>query len=167
MRENMREKMNKINVGALITALLIPLAVGEIAYLLSMKGITAYASMNKPPLAPPAWLFPVAWTILYLMMGLATYFAFTSENNITGKARAIVMYALQLAMNFMWTIIFFNWGYYLFAFIWLIIMWAVVICCALQYWKIERLAGYLMIPYILWLTFAAYLNMGTYILNKV
>lgn len=158
--------MRKVSIGALIAALIIPLAIGGVSAALSYKGMAAYGSMNKPPLSPPAWVFPVAWTILYLMMGLASYFVFVSESSSRSKGIALTLYVVQLAMNFMWSIVFFNWGYYLFAFVWLIIMWGLVIFCTAQFREISRLAVGLMIPYILWLTFAAYLNLGTYILNK-
>lgn len=158
--------MRKINVVALIVALFIPLAVGGISAALSAKGMTTYGSMNKPPLSPPAWLFPVAWTILYLMMGLASYFVFVAESDSRSKWAALAVYCVQLLMNFMWSIVFFSWGQYLFAFVWLIIMWALVILCTVLYQRVDRLAACLMIPYIVWLTFAAYLNMGAYILNR-
>lgn len=158
--------MRKINIGALIVALIIPLLVGGISAVLSGKGMAAYGSMSKPPLSPPAWLFPIAWTILYLMMGLASYFIFVSEDSSGSKMSALIIYCVQLVMNFMWSLIFFNWEHYMFAFIWLIVMWGLVILCAILFREISRLASYLMIPYILWLTFAAYLNMGAYLLNQ-
>lgn len=159
--------MGKVHIGALIIALFIPLAVGGISAALSAEGMAAYGNMNKPPLSPPAWLFPVAWTILYLMMGLASYFIFVSESSFGSKSLPLIAYAVQLAMNFMWSIVFFKWGNYLLAFIWLMIMWGLVIWGAILFSRISRLAACLLIPYILWLTFAAYLNMGAYILNRV
>lgn len=156
--------MRKISIGTLLIALLLPLVIGGLSASLTAQGMTAYGSMNKPPLSPPAWVFPVAWTILYLMMGLSSYFVFTSEE--PNKGMALLLYVIQLAMNFMWSIVFFNWGLYLFAFIWLMVMWCVVIICAFRFYSFSRMAAYLLIPYILWLTFAAYLNLGTYLVNK-
>ena len=158
--------MRKVSIIALIVALFIPFAIGALSAALSGEGMAAYGNMNKPPLSPPAWLFPIAWTILYLVMGLATYFVFVSESSFGSKGLALFIYGVQLFMNFMWSIIFFNWGQYLFAFVWLIIMWVLVIICIIQFKRISWIASCLMIPYILWLTFAAYLNMGTYILNQ-
>lgn len=158
--------MGKLNIGVLIVAIFMPLAIGGISATLSAEGMVIYGKMSKPPLSPPAWLFPVAWTILYLMMGVASYIIFISESAFRSKSVALIIYMVQLLMNFMWSIIFFNWGYYLFAFIWLIVMWGLVIFCAIHFLRINRLAACLLIPYILWLTFAAYLNMGAYILNK-
>lgn len=156
--------MKKINVGALIVALLIPVLVGVVSAALSSDGMAAYATMKKPPLSPPAWVFPVAWTILYLMMGLASYFVAVAKADGYYKKMAFVLYGIQLALNFCWSIIFFSMGMYLFAFVWLVIMWLMVIGCTVVFVCISRVAGSLMVPYILWLTFAAYLNMGSYIL---
>ena len=158
--------MNKISVGTLIIALFIPLVIGGASAALSAQGMIMYRTMQKPPLSPPAWLFSVAWTILYLMMGLASYFIIVTGTNNRAKAMALIIYALQLAMNFMWSILFFNWRIYLFAFFWLIAMWLIVIVCTVRFYSINRIATYLFIPYILWLSFAAYLNLGSYILNK-
>lgn len=157
--------MRKISVGTLIFALFIPLLVGAVSAALSRKGMLLYGDMQKPPLSPPPWVFSVAWTILYLMMGFASYYIIVSETDMRAKAMALVIYSIQLAMNFMWSIFFFNMGALLFSFVWLIIMWGMVILCAFRFFNISRVASFLLIPYILWLTFAAYLNMGSYILN--
>ena len=157
--------MREVKIGTLIFSLAIPLLVGGISAALTKQGMMAYASMAKPPLSPPAWLFCVVWLILYILMGLATYCVITTDTYGQSKTAAFVIYAIQLALNFMWPIIYFNWGMYLSAFVWLILLWVIVIVCAFMYGGINKTAGCLMIPYIVWLTFAAYLNMGTYILN--
>lgn len=157
--------MKRINIGALIIALLIPLLVGALSAAISAKGMNDYGTMSKPPLSPPAWAFPVAWTILYIMMGLASYCVFVSESGFGNKTLALLLYCVQLGMNFMWSIIFFNANEYLLAFAWLIVMWCIVIFCAVRFWNISRMATYLFVPYIAWLTFAAYLNLGTYIIS--
>lgn len=158
--------MKRVRVIPLILSIVIPLLVGGISAFLSMTGMSEYASMNKPPLSPPAWLFPIVWTILYILMGLASYFVFVSESEKGCKVAALVSYGVQLLMNFMWPIAFFVWKLYLFAFVWLIVMWVVVIFCTVWFFRICKGAGCLMIPYILWLTFAACLNLGTYIINR-
>lgn len=157
--------MKKYSILALIIALIIPMVVGGVSSALSSQGMTMYGSLNKPPLSPPAWVFPVVWTILYLMMGLASYYIFISEADRRTKTMALVFYAIQLAINFMWSIIFFNWNEYLIAFFWLLLLWCVVIICAFRFFPINKTAAYLLIPYIIWLTFAAYLNMGTYYIS--
>lgn len=158
--------MKKINIVALIVALFIPLAVGGISAALTAGKMAEYGTMNKPALSPPAWLFPIAWTILYLMMGLASYFIFNSESSSQSKWMALAVYGAQLVMNFMWSIIFFKWERYFIAFLWLMILWGLVIFCASQFRRINWPAACLLIPYILWLTFAAYLNFGSFLLNQ-
>lgn len=159
------KNMKRMNIVALVISILIPLAVGGISAALTSKGMTMYSSMEKPPLSPPAWVFSVAWTLLYIMMGLASYFIIVSEADPRSKAMVLTIYGIQLAMNFMWSIVFFNWGMFLFAFIWLVIMWALVCFCAFRFASISSIAGYLMSPYVLWLIFAAYLNFGAYMLR--
>ncbi|MBQ0042454.1 MAG: tryptophan-rich sensory protein [Lachnospiraceae bacterium] len=157
--------MKKVRVGTLIIALLIPLLVGGVSAAISMPGMAMYETMNKPPLSPPAWLFSVAWTILYLIMGFASYIILVSDADMKTKTKAMILYGIQLLMNFMWSIVFFVWRMYLIAFIWLMIMWCLVIFCTIRFFFIRRPAAYLLVPYVLWLTFAAYLNLGSYIVN--
>lgn len=158
--------MKKIRVGTLIISLLLPLMTGMISAALTTKGMALYGNMKKPPLSPPAWVFPVAWTILYLMMGVSLYFLLVSEADNCEKNRTLLLFGIQLIMNFCWSIIFFNGNMFLLAFIWLLIMWGIVIFCAIGAYRINRIAAYLLVPYILWLTFAGYLNLGAYILKS-
>lgn len=146
----------------LILCIALPLAVGGLSALLTREGMKTFETLNKPALAPPGWLFPVAWTILYILMGIASYLVVTS-----GKPHkaALVFYGLQLAFNFFWSIIFFNFGQYLFAFIWLVIMWVLILITTYLFHGISEPAGYLMIPYLLWVAFAGYLNFSIYQLN--
>ena len=118
--------------------------------------------VNKPALAPPGWVFPVAWTILYILMGIASYLVLTS-----GKPNdtALTLYGIQLVFNFFWSIIFFNLEMYLFAFIWLVVLWLLIFKTAILFYQISKPAGYLMIPYLLWVAFAGYLNLSIYLLN--
>lgn len=158
--------MKKVNVCALLLALIIPLAVGVLSAVLSMRGMAAYCDMEKPPLSPPAWVFPVAWTILYLLMGWSAYLVYVADADKDQKFVALAFFAFQLILNFMWTIIFFNWGAYLFAFIWLLLLLTAVVICVLRFFDINKLAACLMIPYIIWLGFAAYLNVGVYLIDR-
>lgn len=122
-----------------------------------------FEMVNKPPLSPPGWLFPVVWTILYVLMGIASYLVLTS-----GKPDDIALkaYGIQLAVNFMWPILFFNLNLYLFSFIWLVALWLLVYQTIRLFWPASKTAGALMIPYLLWITFAGYLNLGIYFLNN-
>lgn len=149
----------------LIISILIPLAVGGAAALISNGSFKDFEALNKPPLAPPAWAFPAAWTLLYILMGIAAYLVYCSEKYPGRIERALTFYAVQLFMNFCWTLIFFNLKLYLAAFIWLVLLWVAIAGTALLFRFISKPAGWLMLPYLAWVTFAGYLNLGVYILN--
>ncbi len=149
-----------------IISVAIALAVGGLSYLLTSKSMEFYSTINKPALAPPGWIFPIVWTILFILMGLSAAIVYTDKLS-TDKQRkdALTVYAVQLIFNFFWTLIFFNLRAFLFAFIWIIILWALIIVMIIEFYKIRKLAGIIQIPYFLWVTFAAYLNLMIYLLN--
>lgn len=153
--------MNKINKSELIIAILIPLAIGSLSALFS--GNMSYASLNMPSFSPPAALFPIVWTILYILMGISSYLIYSSDH--AGKKSALTTYALQLGFNFFWSILFFGFSQYLFAFVWLLVMILLIVVMIYQFNKISPVAAYLQIPYLLWCLFAAYLNYSIYLLN--
>lgn len=155
----------KIDKKRLIICLAIPLVVGGAAGLLTMNSMEAFEALNQPPLSPPGWLFPVVWTVLYVLMGIASYLASVSNAPHKEKARALWTYGIQLAFNFLWPIAFFNLKWYLFAFLWLVILWILILITALRFGRIRKPAGYLLVPYLLWVAFAGYLNLGIYLLN--
>lgn len=155
----------KVNKKLLVICLLVPLAVGGLAALLTGGGMDVFETLNKPPLSPPGWLFPVAWTVLYILMGLASYLVIINGEGQEATGRAIILYAVQLAFNFLWPIFFFGLKMYLFAFIWLVALWVLILVTAVLFYRIRPGAGYLMAPYLLWVAFAGYLNMGIYLLN--
>lgn len=154
--------MKKIQWKNLITAVAIPLATGGLSALLTKKAMDSFEMLNQPPLSPPTWLFPVVWTILYILMGIASYLIATSgQKNDT----ALTLYGIQLCFNFLWTLIFFNMEWYLFAFLWLIGLWILILLTTIAFYRISKPAAYMMIPYLIWVTFAGYLNYGIYLLN--
>lgn len=155
----------KIDKKRLIICLAIPLVVGGAAGLLTMNSMEAIEALNQPPLSPPGWLFPVVWTVLYVLMGIASYLVSVSDAPHEEKARALWTYGIQLAFNFLWPIAFFNLKWYLFAFLWLVILWILILITALRFGRIRKPAGYLLVPYLLWVAFAGYLNLGIYLLN--
>lgn len=157
----------KRNWKALFISILIPLAVGTIAGLLTMGAMEQFASMMKPPLSPPAWLFPVVWTILYTLMGISSHLVYTSEEPQGGKlkSQALSTYGYQLLVNFLWPVFFFDFQWYFFSFLWLVLLWILVLKMILEFRKINPLAALLNVPYLIWLTFAAYLNLGVWLLN--
>lgn len=155
----------KINIRLLFLCIAIPLLVGLVSAALTANSMEVFAMVDKPPLAPPAWLFPVVWTILYALMGISSYLIITSEAGKEEVEGAIRIYAYQLIVNFLWSTIFFNFGWYLFAFVWLLLLWILVLLMILKFREINKTAAYLNIPYLIWLTFAAYLNLGIWILS--
>ena len=155
----------KIQWKTLIGCLALPLGVGVLSALFSSEGMQVFESLQKPPLSPPGWLFPVAWTILYLMMGLASYFMTTSDAPQSEKDSAWKVYGIQLGFNFFWSILFFNFRLYFISFFWLLALWALILTTLIFFYQIEKKAGYLMIPYLAWVSFAGYLNLAIAILN--
>ena len=153
------------NIKTLIICLAIPLVVGGLSALLS-GGMDNFDTLIKPPLSPPGWLFPVVWTILYLMMGFASFLVYTANAPTYKKNSALLVYGIQLFFNFLWSIIFFRFEAYLFAFIWLVVMWVLILITLVRFWEIRKSAGYLLIPYFVWVAFAGYLNIAIYILNS-
>ncbi len=154
--------MKPINLKRLIIAILIPEAVGGLSALLSGSMGDSYGSYNQPPLSPPAILFPIAWTILYALMGIASYIVYEEAKN---KNDGLLFYGLQLLVNFLWPIIFFRFEAYWFAVAVIIILVALVIITMVKFREVSKVAFWLMVPYILWLLFATYLNIGVAILN--
>lgn len=155
----------KIDWKKLIIAVAIPLGVGIFASLLSADTMQTFQTLKKPFLAPPAWLFPVAWTILYVLMGIASYRVWTAVAIGERRKQALTLYGIQLAFNFFWTLIFFNLGEYFFALVWLVALWILIFLTKRQFGTIDKLAEYMLVPYLIWVAFAGYLNLGIWILN--
>lgn len=156
----------KIDLKKLLVALAVPLAVGGLSALLSRVATERFDSLEKPPLAPPSWVFPVVWTVLFVLMGIASYLVAVEKAEEKQKKAALTVYGIQLAFNFAWTLIFFNAGAYLFAFVWLIILWLLIIATVYLFSKIRFAAGLLLVPYALWVAFAGDLNYSIYLLNR-
>ena len=157
---------HKIQTGKLLAALAIPLATGAFSAFLTRDGMRYFRSVPQPPLSPPAWVFPVVWTILYLLMGAASYLVWSSGASEARRSRALTVYGLGLAANFLWPIVFFTMQFYFTAFLLLLLLWILAVITALLFSCIDERAGRLMIPYIVWLSFAAYLNIGVWLLNR-
>lgn len=153
-----------IKLKSLIVNLLIPLGVGSLAGLLSMDSMKIYKELNQPSFAPPSFLFPIVWTVLYILMGISAYMVYESNSRL--KTKALKVYGTQLLMNFIWPLLFFNAQMYLFAFVWIVALWCLALLMTILFYKTKPISGYLQIPYLLWLTFAAYLNFGVYLLNR-
>ena len=150
----------------LIGSILFPLIIGLLAAILTNDAQMQFHFFNKPALSPPGWLFPIVWTILYILMGLASYLVLRSEAGNAEKFKAITCYAAQLIMNFIWPLIFFNVSRYLLAFLWLLVMLALIVMTTIYFFKADKRAGALLLPLGVWTTFAGYLNLGIYILSR-
>ena len=121
-------------------------------------------SVLQPPFAPPSWLFPIVWTILYGLMGVgAARVCLTPEGD--DRSKALNIFVTQLVVNFFWSLIFFNAMAYGFAFVWLILLWVLILWMILAFYKANKTAAILQIPYLLWVTFAGYLNYAIWKLN--
>ena len=143
----------------------IPLILGALSALAVRGGMEEYAMLEQPPLSPPGWLFPVAWSLLYVLMGAASYLVLSSAAPLYERRSALKLYAVQLVVNVLWPPIFFGLELYLAALAWLVLLWVLVLVTALRFRRISRAAFCLMVPYLAWLTFAAYLNFGVWLLN--
>lgn len=150
----MKEKL--INALQIFT----PLILGSLTGIL-IKNAIDFQNIIKPPLAPPAFIFPIAWTFLYLLMGVS-YYLYKKEYNNT---KISILYYLQLFFNLAWTIFFFIFKWRLFSIFWILLLIFLVFKLILNFKKEKKISAYLLIPYLLWLIFATYLNIGIYLLN--
>ena len=155
----------KLNIKQLIICIAIPLLIGSLSAFLTRDNMTTFSRVIKPPLSPPGILFPIVWTVLYTLMGIASYLIISSDAAKEDVQNAIFVYALQLGINFFWSIFFFNLQWYLFSFFWLLLLWTFILYTKVVFYRISKPAAYLLIPYLLWVTFAGYLNLGIAILN--
>ena len=156
---------NKKNINrSLIISIIIPLFIGLISSLLSLNSFNNFNLLNKPPLSPPGWLFPIVWTILYVLMGISSYLIY-EENDVHSDC-CLKIYLLSLFVNFLWTPVFFSLELRLFAFIIIIVLDLLVAYTILCYSKVNKKAAYLQIPYLIWVLFATYLNFAIYLLNR-
>lgn len=155
----------KTDKEKLVISILIPLAVGAVSGLLTRNAREAFDLFVQPRLTPPDWVFPVVWTILYILMGIASYLVWQQGTEKADVRRALRLYAIQLIFNFLWSFFFFQFTWFLFSFFWLAALWIQVLILIFRFRNIQETAGNLLIPYLIWLSFAAYLNFGVYLLN--
>ena len=146
----------------LIVNLIISLGVGGLSAFLTRDSMDIYNYIAVPAFAPPSSVFPIVWTILYVLMAVSVTLVYEGSP----KSSGIVAYGLQLLVNFIWPLFFFNGRMFSASFVVLIILWLLVILMIYEFYKVNKTAAYLQIPYLLWLTFAAYLNWNIYLLNR-
>lgn len=166
-KEIFMRKETKNTALTFIIASIFPLAVGGLAAFLTRNNMNIYEEIKTPPLSPPSILFPIAWTILYILMGISSAIIRRKrEENKAAAENALLIYAASLVFNFIWSLIFFNFKMYLFSFIWLAVLLALIILTIIKYRRLSPPAAYLQLPYALWVAFAGYLNFGIYLLNR-
>ena len=141
----------------------IALAVGALSSILTSGSMEAFEQLNQPPLSPPGIVFPIVWTVLYTLMGLSAYLVWRETSPL--RTGALRLYAVQLAVNFVWPLLFFRAQALGLAFAWLLLLWTLVVALIFRFSDIVPLAGWLQLPYLAWLTFAAYLSFGVLLLN--
>lgn len=158
-------KLDKSKLKIYGIFLLITGAVGGLSALLTNMGMESYKAAEKPPLTPPDIVFPIVWSILFTLMAISAARVWLTDNSRM-RNRSMLLYALQLFFNFVWSVLFFNLEAYGFAFLWLIVLWVLILLMIIQFYKSDKIAGLLQIPYLLWVSFAGYLNYMVWMLNK-
>lgn len=145
----------------------VSLGVGGLSALLTAGNMKIFDSVKMPPLSPPAAVFPIVWTVLYALMGVSAGRVWQKKDlNRRFASAGLEIFALSLAFNFFWSIFFFNCKAFLFSFAWLVLLFVQVLFTVIFYRRVDRLAGNLQIPYLLWVAFAGYLNFGIFLLNR-
>lgn len=157
--------VNKQNRAVYIFWIVLAEVVGALAGVLTRAGTQEYiATVIKPPLTPPGWVFPVVWSVLYFLMGAgAARVYLTPASN--ARSKALGVWLLQLGINFFWSIIFFNLRSFLLAFVWTMLLWGLVIWMIVLFFRVDKGAALLQLPYLIWVTFAAWLTFGVWRLN--
>lgn len=154
--------MKPIKLPRLISSILIPLGLGALSGFVS-GSFKGFNGIVRPPLSPPSWFFPVVWSILYILMGISAYII--TDKTYRNTQNAIRNYYIQLSLNLLWPIVFFGFDMYFAAIFVLIALIIAIIATFYEFSKINRIAAYLLIPYLIWCLFALYLNVGVAVLN--
>ncbi|WP_032121393.1 TspO/MBR family protein [Clostridium amazonitimonense] len=165
--KNILKVNEKFDIGALIISLLISLGLGTVVGMFTSNSSKIYGELIKPKFSPPGFIFSIVWTVLYVLMGIAAYRIYLYGKDGVPVKRALLAYAIQLVLNFLWPFIFFNCRLYGLAFIELCILWIAIVITTIRFYKIDKTAAYLMIPYIIWVTFAGVLNFFIWKLNEM
>lgn len=140
--------------------------IGLLSGWLTREGVTQFqTTAQQPPLSPPAIWFPIVWTLLYALMGIGAARVYRAPAS-NARSRALLLYLLQLSFNFIWSILFFNLGRYGLAFFWLLALWCLIVWMIRAFYRVDKPAALLQFPYLLWVSFAAYLNFGVWMRNR-
>ena len=158
-------KIDKSKLKVYGVFLLITGAIGGLSALLTNMGMDSYKAAQKPPLTPPDIVFPIVWTILFTLMAVSAARVWLTDNSRL-RNHAMIVCFIQLFFNFFWSVLFFNFQAYGLAFVWIIGLWVLILLMIVRFYRADKIAGLLQIPYLLWVSFAAYLNFMVYQLNK-
>ena len=154
----------KIKWKPLIISIAIPLLlIGGASALLTMNSMEKYKEINRPALSPPGWIFPVVWTILFILMGIASYIIYESDS--PNKAKALTIYVVQLLLNLSWSLVFFNLDQYWISVAIIIALDRLIALNIAFFGSISKVAAFLLLPYMIWALFATYLNISIAMLN--
>ena len=152
---------------ALLKNIILPVGGAIIVGFMTKGGMNIYNSLKKPIITPPSIVFPIVWTILYVLMGIAAYRIYMNNRSGRDDKGAYFYYLIQLSINFLWSFIFFNFRLYGISFILIIVLLVLIIITTIKFFKNDKLSGFLMIPYILWVSFASVLTFFIYMLNEM
>lgn len=166
MKKGNKEK-KKVDIGALIISLLISVGGGFIAGIFNKNAMMMYSNLQKPVFSPPAIVFPIVWTILYILMGIAAYRVYMVIKETNTSKIPLVFYGIQLILNFLWPFLFFNFRLYGLAFVELVVLFIFIVLTTIAFFKRDKVAGILMIPYAAWVAFAGVLNLFVWMLNEM
>ncbi len=153
-------------VVGIIISILIPLGIGFISGYITKDAMATYENLIKPSFAPPGYIFPIVWTVLYILMGIASYRIYKLGIEKKEVKNALFFYGVQLMLNFLWPILYFGLGLRFVAFIEIIVLFIFIVITTKKFFKLDKIAGYFMVPYLLWVAFASVLNYFTWRLNK-
>ncbi|MBQ0010119.1 MAG: tryptophan-rich sensory protein [Ruminococcus sp.] len=150
-----------------LVSIVIALGVGGLSALLTRDNMDIYDDIVRPPLSPPSILFPIVWTVLFILMGIGAAIVFENRKKEPEKVRnALALYVANLIANVTWSLLFFNNRAFLLSFLWILVLWGIILAMIVSFGKVSKTAALLQIPYLLWVTFAAYLNLAIYLLNR-
>ena len=163
--QNIFKVDGKVKVKALIISILVTFGVALLGAIAGKQYFGDYLKLNKPVFSPPSFVFPVVWTLLYILMAIAVYRVYVKTYSGTNKAKAIKLYAVQLFLNFLWPVLFFRLRLYGISFLELLLLLVFILLTTFEFFKIDKVAALLMIPYIIWVSFAGVLNYVIWMMN--
>lgn len=153
-------------VHKLVISIVVSLCAGGIGSLFTFSKIpTWYAALQKPAFTPPDWLFAPAWTVLYVLMGIAAFYVWRVGSDKREVRVALVTFLIQLIFNALWSVVFFGMENLFFGAVMIVALWIIILFTIIRFYKISQTAAWLLIPYILWVTFASALNIAVWLLN--